>query len=297
MKYAPIILFVYNRPEHTRRTIEALAKNEGAQESELIIYSDAPRDASAQSSVDEVRTYICRITGFNKVTIVERPQNLGLAQSIVLGVTETVNACDRVIVLEDDLVTSPHFLSYMNESLEMYENDQNVASIHGYIYPIKRTLPETFFIRGADCWGWATWKRAWNSFNNDGRNLLHELEERKLTKEFNFNGTYDYTGMLRNQIAGKNNSWAIRWYASAFLKEMLTLYPGRSLVQNIGHDKTGIHGTQSRFYETTLSETKINVNRIEPKENPNARNMIERYFRSIRTPLWKRIMRKLFVWR
>ena len=146
---APIVLFVYNRPWHTAQTVEALQKNTLADKSELFIYSDAAKNSEVALYVKKVREYIRNISGFRKVTIMEREKNWGLANSIIDGVTTIVNKYGKIIVLEDDLVTSPYFLRFMNEALEMYENEESVASIHGYIYPIEG-LPETFFIRGAD---------------------------------------------------------------------------------------------------------------------------------------------------
>ena len=151
---APITLFVYNRIDHTRQCVEALRKNLLANESALIIFSDAAKDVGSQNSVEEVRSYLKTIRGFTKIEIIERTNNFGLAKSIISGVTYVVNKYGRVIVLEDDLVTSPYFLIYMNKALDIYKNDDMVASIHGYIYPVKKALPETFFLRGADCWGW-----------------------------------------------------------------------------------------------------------------------------------------------
>lgn len=150
----PIILFVYNRLWHTKQTVEALQKNDLASESELFIFSDGPKPG-AEEKVKEVREYLKTITGFRKVTIIERDTNWGLANNIIDGVTKIVNEYGKVIVLEDDLVTSPGFLTYMNEGLKIYADEEQVASIHGYIYPLKHPerLPETFFIRGADCWG------------------------------------------------------------------------------------------------------------------------------------------------
>ena len=241
MSTAPIALFAYNRPDHVRRTVEALQRNAGAVTSDLHVFSDAPRNPAAAEGVALVRDYIRRIDGFGTVEIVERERNLGLARSIVDGVTRLCHARGKVIVVEDDLITSPSFLGFMNDALAFYEGDSRVISIHGYCYPIA-DLPETFFLRGADCWGWATWKRGWDLFEPDGRKLLIELRRRSLTDDFDFDGSYPYTRMLEDQTHGKNESWAIRWYASAFLLNKLTLYPGSSLVQNIGADGSGIHG-------------------------------------------------------
>jgi hypothetical protein len=288
---APIALFVYNRLWHTRQTVEALQKNFGAKESDLYIFSDGFKNESDKDAVGVVREYIYTIGGFNRVEIIEKEKNLGLAESIISGVTEVVNKLGKVIVLEDDLVTSPHFLEYMNEGLEIYKNDDKVASIHGYIYPIKEKLPETFFIKGADCWGWATWKRAWNKFEHDGEKLLTELERGSLTKDFDFGGNFHYTRMLKNQISGKTNSWAIRWYASAFLSSMLTLYPGKSLVKNIGHD-SGTH-KGSNIFQTEPTQEKILVEKIKVVEDQKNRKILERYFKSLKPTFLSRILKKL----
>ena len=175
MKLAPIVIFTYNRPWHTQQTVEALLKNEYASESDLIIFSDAPKNEAAKKGVEETRSYIRNITGFKSLRIIERDRNFGLANNIIDGVTSIVNEFGRIIVLEDDLLTSPYFLKFMNEALSLYEDEERVISVHGYIYPIKKSLPDTFFIKGADCLGWGTWKRGWDLFNSNGSELLHCL--------------------------------------------------------------------------------------------------------------------------
>jgi len=238
--YAPIALFTYNRPWHTQQTVEALLRNVEAADSDLIVFSDGPKDGGSRENIYEVRQHLRTIEGFKSVRIVERKKNLGLAQNIISGVTEVVNEHGRVIVLEDDLVTSPYFLRYMNDALDAYQDDDRVISIHGYCYPIEG-LPETFFQKGADCLGWATWKCGWDLFEPDGSKLLAELTQRNLLHRFDFFEAYDFSGMLRGQTMGKNQSWAVRWYASALLNNKLTLYPGQTLVQHIGSDGSGTH--------------------------------------------------------
>src|SRR5512146_318351 len=211
---APVALFVYNRPWHTRQAVEALLANAEAPETPLYIYSDAPKDAAASKLVAEVRGYIASITGFKSVSIIERDHNFGLASSIIDGVTRMCRENGRVIVLEDDLVVSRYFLKFMNDGLRFYEDDDRVISISGYVYPVRERLPETFFLRGADCWGWATWKRGWDLFEEDGRKLLEQLVGKGLLDRFDLFGAYGYSQMLRDQIRGKNSSWAVRWYAS-----------------------------------------------------------------------------------
>ena len=291
MSLSPIVLFVYNRPWHTQQTIEALQKNTLAGESELFIYSDAPKSEEDREKVQAVREYTHSVEGFKKVTIIEREKNWGLADSIIDGVTEIVNKYGKIIVLEDDLVTSPVFLEYMNDGLERYKNEDMVASIHGYIYPIL-DLPDLFFIKGADCWGWATWKRAWAIFEGDGKKLLSKLKQRQMEKEADFNGCYGYTQMLRDQITGKNNSWAVRWYMSAFLKGMVTLYPGKSYIHNIGNDESGTHCGETAIFDVQLN-TNFKVDAIDVIENLECRRKIEKFFSGYRKSLSSRIVDKI----
>lgn len=238
--------------------------------------------------VEAVRASLQDVPGFRSVTVVQRPANLGLADSIIQGVTEICARSGRVIVLEDDMLTSQWFLRYMNDALAAYESDPAVISIHGYIYPVRGVLPETFFLRGADCWGWATWERGWKHFNPDGTALLAQLEERRQTHAFDFDGAYAYTAMLRDQIAGRNNSWAIRWHASAFLLDKLTLYPGRSLVQNIGLDASGTHCASTQEFTTVLSSEPVPVRRQPLKEHREARRQIAEYLRGDPPPARRR---------
>jgi len=292
--FAPIALFVYNRPWHIRQSVEALEKNALASQSDLIIFSDAPKTVDDAPTVREVRSYMRSIGGFKSIRIVERESNLGLANSIIDGVTIVCGEYGRVIVVEDDLVTSPYFLKYMNDALDTYENDEAVASIHGYWYLVDQQMPETFFLRGASCWGWATWTRGWQLFEPDGAKLLAELRRQKLTKLFDLDGAISYTQMLRDQITGKNNSWAIRWHAATFLANCLQLSPGMSLVQNIGIDGTGTHTkTVSSVYDTHLAVTPVVVKHIELVEGREARAALIRYYHSIKRNILVRVLGRL----
>jgi hypothetical protein len=278
--FSPIALFVYNRPGHTMRTLQALSRNPEAIYSDLYIYSDGATDLNSVGAVNEVRRLIRQCSGFKSISIVEEEENIGLAKSILGGVTKLLHKFSTLIVLEDDLVVSPTFLKFMNAGLDLYRNDERVGSIHGYTYPCTDPLPDTFFLRGGDCWGWATWARAWKYINLDGSLLMRELEERRLTKEFDLEGAYPYVKMLKNQIQGKNDSWAIRWHASLFLKNMLTLYPGKSLVQNIGHDGTGIHSARTDYLIVDLYNEEVSIHRLIIDENVYARSAVKKF-------LWK----------
>ena len=290
---APVVLFCYMRPEHLARTVDSLQRNPEAARTHLRVYCDAARKPEHQAAVDAVRRFVASITGFASVTPIHRPQNLGLARSIIDGVSSTLQAFGRVIVLEDDLVLSPHFLAYMNAGLATYQDDAQVASIHGYCYPVPQTLPETFFLRGADCWGWATWSRAWAHFEADGARLLEQLRQRRLTRDFDLDGSYPYTAMLRGQIAGRNDSWAIRWHASCFLRDMLTLYPGRSLVVNIGNDASGTHCGPTEVYTGTLDPRPVAVQRIALAPSVAGLAAFVDFFRRTHESLLRRALRRL----
>jgi len=279
MSFSPITLFTYARPDHARRTVEALLQNHLAASHDLIVFADAARTPEKQSAVDEVRAYLATITGFRTVTIHHRPHNFGLAKSIIEGVTQVLSDHERIIVLEDDMVTSPYFLPYMNEALDRYVDDDRVVSIHGYVYPVGQVLPEAFFLTGADCWGWATWRRGWRLFNPDGQALLDELKRRDLMKAFDFSGTYGFSKMLEGQTKGLNDSWAVRWYASAFLAGKLTLYPGRSLVHNIGNDSSGTHCGADTIHDANLSVSPINLSAVGVLPSVAGRAAFEAFFK------------------
>jgi len=288
---APIVLFVYARPDHAHRTVEALLKNPEASSSDLIVFSDAARTPDKEESVRRVREYVASIKGFRSLIVHHRPQNFGLAKSIIDGITQVLANHECVIVLEDDLETSPHFLRYMNEALDRFAEEESVISVHGYVYPTEQTLPEAFFLRGADCWGWATWRRGWAQFNPDGQFLLDELIRQNLLKAFDSNGVYSYSAMLKGQISGSNDSWAVRWYASAFLANKLTLYPGRSLVLNIGNDSSGTHCGTTNVFDVQLSNTPICLGDIAIEESATAKKVIE-YFHRKKQSFIQRLFRR-----
>lgn len=260
MTPAPIALFAFNRPDHLRQTLQALAANNLAAESHLTIFCDGPRNAAEKNLTDAVRAVARTVQGFKSCSVIEREHNYGLAKSIITGVTDILNTNDRIIVLEDDLLTSKFFLRYMNDGLTVYATDRNVASIHGWCFPHNvQNPPETFFLRGADCWGWGTWERAWSLFEPDAHVLLKALRRQRLEHAFDGEGAYDYMGMLRAARDGKVSSWAIRWRASAFLRNMHTLYPGRSLVKNCGGDGSGTNVGVTDAFDVPFTDTPVHV--------------------------------------
>ncbi len=295
MSPAPVLLFTYNRPSHTRQTLEALMNNSLCSETELYIFSDGYKDDFDKKDVLEVRKLIHTIDSFKDIHIIENDQNLGLAKNIIEGVTRIINEYGKVIVLEDDLITAPYFLTFMNDALNIFKDEEKVGHIHGFCFPING-LPESFLIKWTGSWGWATWKRAWDKFNPEGQELLNEIKRRRLTRQFDFNGKYPYTRMLKRQINGKNDSWAIRWNATLFLNDMLSLNAGRSLVQNIGFDGSGIHSGSDEIYSTDLFKDKLSIDIAETIEDKSARKAFVKYYgltNSFRAKAKRRINRFL----
>lgn len=297
MSLAPIALFVFNRADKAQKTIEYLLQNPEAAASDLYIFSDGPRHEQDVPRVQEVRDYLRTVTGFGSISIIEQPVNLGLAKSIISGVTMVVNKHGKIIQIEDDIQVSPHCLRFLNDALDYYEQEPKVACICALLYPLKKPVPATFFIRGADCSVWATWKRAWDHFEADGQKLLDEVIRRKLTFQFDFDDTFSYTNMLKDQIEGRNDSWAVRWYASAFLKDQYTLYPGKSLARDNGMDNSGTHCTDTNDYDVSVSMEPVTVGNIPVRQSRQGYNAFKDFFLSLhKYPYFKRKRKRFKRW-
>lgn len=248
---APIVLFVYNRPWHTEQTINALKINELAEQSELIVFSDAPKNDQAWSQVQEVRDYLKTITGFKSIKIIEREENWGLAKSIITGVTEIVNQYGKIIVLEDDIVTSPAFLSFMNQALDFYQNESKVWHISGWNYPIDSSgLRDAFLWRVMNCWGWATWADRWANFEKNPHALIKNWTEQQ-RQHFDLGGSGVFWHQVTANAERKMNTWAIFWYSTIYEKNGLCLNPTETYVENIGHDGSGVHCGNTQTAKTT----------------------------------------------
>jgi hypothetical protein len=288
---APIALFVYNRPDHTRRTLAYLQKNLLAEESRLFIFSDGPKTEADKAKIEQVRQLAKSVTGFKSVKITEHKENLGLANSIISGVTKLVNEYDKVIVFEDDLLSSPYTLRYFNESLDRYASEEKVMHVGAYMYDLPdKKLPQTFFYRAATSWGWATWARAWKDFEPDIDKLMGQFDKQKISR-FSIEGNMNFWKQMEQFKAGKNNSWAIRWYASIFLKNGLTLNPSHSLVHNIGHDGSGVHSNNEKTYQVQIAQQPVTEFPSEIKENPQAYAAIKQFLSKRKGTLWQRGLR------
>jgi GT2 family glycosyltransferase len=277
---APVALLVYNRPEHTKLTIDALRANDLAEQTDLFVFSDAAKNERSVAGVEDVRKMIRSLTGFRSVTVVERPENLGLAKSVTDAVSELCSTRGSVIVVEDDLITSRHFLRYMNESLVVYACHPRVMHISAYMFPIRTDdLPQTFFYRHASCWGWATWNRSWQYFRKDIEWLDRHFDE-AARERFNLNGAHDFWSQVEGNRRGTLDTWAIFWDASVFLNEGLCLHPAQSMVVNIGHDGSGTHCASTEVFDTTLATAPVTEWQMSFHEDPEVlRRMVAFYSR------------------
>lgn len=281
-QFAPIVLFTYNRLEHTKKTIESLQKNDLAKESLLFIYSDAAKRDSEEEQVGEVRKYLNTIKGFHKVTVIKRKSNYGLARNIISGITEIVNTYGKVIVLEDDLFLSPHFLTYMNKSLSKYEKDEKVMHISAFMFPIEiMNKDDALFLPLINSWGWGTWRRSWKKML-DTKEKISKAKTMIDIEKFNFYGAYDFFSLLTGYEKELYDSWAIVWYLTVFSQNGLALFPRETLVENSGFDESGTNTGSSPFLSgymnTDFQVQKYPKSIIFEKSKTNIHKKIQRFY-------------------
>jgi hypothetical protein len=243
MTQAPVVVFAFRRLACLSKTLAALEKCEGFSGTQVTIFSDGPRlgrDEEA-AAVSRVREYLRSWTSRHGATLVEADENLGLRNSVVSGVSRVLKDQDRVIVLEDDIVVSPAFLTFMNQALEVCGERCDVYQISGYFIPVENRLEGVGLLRVPGCWGWGTWRRAWNCYENDAVALAARIQDPEDVKRFDIDGTYPYHESLCANAEGSADTWMVRWYASVFLRGGLTLYPAQSLTRNIGFEEDGTH--------------------------------------------------------
>ena len=270
MDLAPIAFFVYNRPLHAKKTIESLLRNNLADKSCLYIFSDAPKNDNVIKDVKEVRDYIKTISGFKNIEIIEREKNLGLANSIINGVTYVINKYGKIIVVEDDLLFLNSFLRFMNDALEFYKDKKKIFSITGYNFPENlMKIPhnynhDIYFCPRCSSWGWGTWEDRWNKADWGFKDSEKFLKDKKLQKLYSYSGD-DKVEMLIAQIEGKIDSWATRWEYTHFKNDAYSVYPVKSLLNNIGFDGTGVNSGYDKkyFYTNGLEDSKYDVKFLE----------------------------------
>ncbi len=256
---APVVVFAYNRPLHLQRTLDALAACRLADRTHVHVFADGPRKPAAAEAVAEVRRVLATeaLAGrFASVRIQASEVNLGLANSIIRGVGQVIGAHGRVIVLEDDLLVSADFIEFMNDCLAFYEDDATIGSVTGSC-PI-RTLPtgyqgSVFAVGRNSSHGWGTWRRVWDGVDWSAT-LARELDEscrKRLTFNRQGNDRYD---RLRRQLAGRIDSWSIRFGLSLFDRRLLTIYPTSNRVANIGFDNSGVHCREGEAMNDAIAD-------------------------------------------
>lgn len=254
---APIIIFTYNRLDTLELVIKNLHKNFLAKETILFIFSDYPKKEKDLESVNKVRNFLHSINGFKSITIIEREKNYGLAKNIIEGVTDIINKYEKVIVLEDDLLTSKNFLCYMNQALDFYKNDERIFAISGYtgnLPSIKELNDEGYLSYRPSSWGWATWKKEWEKNDWDVKDFNTFIKDKKAIKKFNKGGV-DMTRMLKHCMEGKNHSWAIRWSYTMYKLDKYCFYPKISKIQNVGFGEDATNCKGIDIYQTFLDNS------------------------------------------
>ena len=277
---APVIIFAYNRPVHLQNCLNSLFSNSEAKHSEFFVKIDGPKNEYDKKMQSKIINLLEEAEISYDIKYELNSINLGLANSIISGLTQIFEKFDSAIILEDDLEVSKFFLKFCNEGLNKYKLNPTVASIQGFSYKLKNPLQSPYFLRGADCWGWATWRDRWLLFDSDSEKLLNEIKLQKLNKLFDMNGAFPYSRMLERQARGEINSWAIRWHASMFLKNMISLYPNQTLVKNKGFDGSGTHMGKSQGFESNFPHEAIDISDIEICESKNAFHEVKNFLRT-----------------
>jgi len=295
--HAPVVVFAYKRIDTLKRTIQALVDNELSSETDLIVFSDAPRWGSDAEAVGIVRAYLPTIVGFKTIRIIEREQNFGLATNTVRGVTSVLEEYESVIVLEDDIVVARHFLNFMNDALRLYAGDEKVCQVAGYSYLEKFhkrfDLPETYFFKGGDCLAWGTWRQSWSAYCDDARELANRIQAAGLMRQFNRNNSYNFFKMLRNSTTGRAVSWAVKWHAANFLADRYILHPLKSLALHIGTEGATNYDYVGSVdpYHVPLYQSRIPLTRVPILETSNVTMAYNSFLREARGPFMQRLAR------
>lgn len=272
MNISPIVFFAYNRYRHTKNSLISLRSNSLAKHSELFVYIDGPKNDNDKSENEKIFNFVKLLDGFRNIQIIRRENNIGLANSIVEGVTRACSEYGKVIVIEDDLIVSKYFLDFMNTALSYHENSEHVMHISGYMFPVDIDIKiQSFFLPFITSWGWGTWEHAWKKyeFNEDNYQILHK--NRKARKRFNLDNSYNYWHLLKQKKNNKVDSWAIVWYLSVFFNKGLTLFPRETLVHNAGFDGSGTHCRASSF---GANRRKLSQKQLSVKANYQVDNVI-----------------------
>jgi len=292
MNSTALAVFAYRRPSHLLRVLRSLQVQLQQISLPVHLFLDGPRGDDDVCAVQACRNVAEKFTTDIDIHLNQSSVNRGLYLSITEGVSLILGQYSQIIVLEEDILTSPYFLRYMLDGLNRYADEPRVASIHGYVPPIPAELSDTFFLRGADCWGWATWRDRWSLYRHDAAAMASEIRSCGLARAFDLGGHVPNLRLLDARAAGRSSSWAICWHASCFLAERFTLHPGRSLVRNIGLDYSGEHCAPSASLEAVLTDRPLAVSLQKVEENPA---IVASFARQLApAPLPLRVLKRLY---
>ena len=275
--HSPVAVFAFNRPEKLYSCLQSLEMAHGSEFTSVHVFIDGQRHAQEKSTVDDVESIARQEWHFGEIRITRSSLNLGLAKSILQGIDYMFEDFETLIVVEDDLEVARNFLTFMNDGLLKYVHAPQVCSIQGYTYPGLQREHNCFFLRGADCWGWATWKDRWIDFQRDSKVLQTRISDGNLERSFDLDGSYPYMQMLRDNQSGLNDSWAVRWHASNFIDNKLSLYPSHSLVNNTGDDGNGTHAGTSKGYQVKITNSGLGNCPEIIRESVSARNKLIKF--------------------
>lgn len=286
-----IAVFAFKRPHHLARVLQSLGHQSSPCDLPIHLFLDGPRDLDDHDAVAATRQTADSYAERLRLIIHASPVNRGLYHSLTGGISAVLAEHEQVIVLEDDVEVSTYFLDYMLAALACYDSEQAVASIHAYLPPLSFDLPDSFFLRGADCWGWATWRDRWALYRHDAAAMAAEIRCRGLARAFDLGDLMPNLRLLDERAAGRSRSWAICWHASCFLADRYTLHPGRSLARNIGLDYSGEHCVPSPSLEASLTDRPLPVHPLKVEENPA---IVAAFARQIAPPpLWRRALSRV----
>lgn len=282
MPLAPIALFTYARPHHTLRTLEALSKNRYAKQSQLYVFCDGPKTNSPEelALIQEVEDVVMSQKWCKEISVIQREKNIGLSLNITSGITEILQSYKKIIVLEDDIVTSQGFLQYMNDALDKYEHCDKVMHISGYMFPVKfaNHQPQTHFYTAGSCWGWGTYSDRWALYENDPLVIRDFVLKHSAKEKFNMGGYANFYRQLSENINGQRHNWDIKWYGTMFMNQGLGLHPKVSLTQNIGNDSSGTNSPNTNYFRIPNLSQNCEVQDIPIAENPETLGLMRDYY-------------------
>lgn len=281
MTPSPVALFVYNRPDHTKRLLESLKSNKQIAESKLFVFADGVKKGASeteQQAIEEVRSLIKEIDFAADLHLEMHEMNKGLANSIEYGVTYVLSKHESVIVIEDDLILGKEFLKFMNEALVKYADEKKIMHVSAYMPPLKGSFSDVALIALTHSWGWGTWKKSWLHFNSNADVLLNKIKKQDLIHRFNYDGTFRFYKMLERTSKGSRDSWAIKWYASIFVQGGLALNTTKSLLRNIGHDSSGTHSFKTRSFDSKMNEEPLDISIQDLDEHQGVREAMRSFF-------------------